>query len=495
MSCLAKTAEKMLSFSIGKCVFKDSLQFLGKSLSKCVESLAPEHFSLHNAEFAECNSDLQTLLRQKGIMPYDWLDCEEKLDTTELPPHESFFSKLTKTECSLEDYARAQRVWTLARCKTMRDYVLLYMKTDVVLLADVMESFRSTSYEHYGLDAVHYYTLPGFSWDAGLKMTGAVIGCLYEGQPDAHEMLDMLQRGVRGGVSVVSTRYAAANNPYLSGFDSSQQTSYIMNWDANNLYGGAMCEALPCGNYSLERIYEERDAVHEAQIDESRAEQCVDDACSALKFEDGVDAMADTDTADAVDADAAVAVADADADTDYESIGDDVESRGWSECDDVVEDEPIPVVKPVAVKRTTAECLADVLALDNNGERGCFLEVDLHIPLTLHDELNDYPPAPETSLFDPSPIMAQLHTELGLPKSRVPKLIPNLCDKKHYVLHFRALQTYVRLGCVVIKIHQVLWFRQVKLRSNSVFSNNHQFRYIYPTPRHERTVDSPPSQA
>jgi hypothetical protein len=88
--------------------------------------------------------------------------------------------------------------------------------------------------------------------------------------------------------------------------------------------------------------------------------------------------------------------------------------------------------------------------------------VDLHIPPALHDELNDYPPAPETTLFDPSPIMAQLHSELGLPKSRVPKLIPNLRDKKLYVLHFRALQTYVRLGCVVAKIHKVLWFRQTR---------------------------------
>jgi hypothetical protein len=67
-------------------------------------------------------------------------------------------------------------------------------------------------------------------------------------------MLDMLQRGVRGGVSVVSTRYAVANNPLLSGYDDSKPSSYIINLDANNLYGGAMCDALPEGDYSLELV-------------------------------------------------------------------------------------------------------------------------------------------------------------------------------------------------------------------------------------------------
>ena len=96
-------------------------------------------------------------------------------------------------------------------------------------------------------------------------------------------------------------------------------------------------------------------------------------------------------------------------------------------------------------------CLSEILALEPNGERGCFVEVDLVIPLEKHDALNDYPPAPEPALFEPSPLMAALHAELGLSKAREPKLIPNLRDKIKYVVHFRALQKYAQLGCVVLE--------------------------------------------
>ena len=111
-------------------------------------------------------------------------------------------------------------------------------------------------------------------------------------------------------------------------------------------------------------------------------------------------------------------------------------------------------------RRSTAACLSEILQLAANGARGCFAEVDLAIPLEKHDELNDYPPAPEHTLFEPSPLMAGLHAELGLSSARLPKLIPNLRDKTKYVVHFRALQKYVELGCVVTRVHKILWFRQ-----------------------------------
>ena len=457
MTCLAKTAERMVSFSIGRCVFKDSMQFLSSSLAKCVESLAPSQFRVHDSEFAGVDAALRALLRQKGVMPYDWLDSFEKLDVAALPPQAAFHSQLTETECSDEDYARAQRVWALARCASMRDYVSLYMKTDVVLLADVFESFRDVSFGHYGLDAAHYFTLPGFSWDAGLKMTGAVIGCIHDGQEDAHEMLDMLQRGVRGGVSVVSTRHAVANNPYLSGYDKAKPTSYIMNWDANNLYGGAMCEALPRGEYALERIV---DAPASPQTDAVAMDETP--VPLLIPVTDGAVNGVTADAANCDDEDAAVVADDAaDDDNDDEEGDDDDASRGWSECDDEVDDgSALPIAVPRLFKRTTAECLAEVLLLEPNGERGCFLEVDLDIPRNLHDELNDYPPAPESALFAPSPLMATLHADLKLPASREPKLIPNLASKSRYVVHFRALHTYVKLGCVVTRVHKVLWFAQ-----------------------------------
>ena len=46
------------------------------------------------------------------------------------------------------------------------DYHDLYLKSDVLLLADVFENFRKTCLKHYNLDPAHYYTSPGLAWDA-----------------------------------------------------------------------------------------------------------------------------------------------------------------------------------------------------------------------------------------------------------------------------------------------------------------------------------------
>ena len=53
----------------------------------------------------------------------------------------------------------------------MADYHHIYLKYDVLLLADFFEKVRTSCLAHYSLDAVHYYTAPGLAWDAALKMT------------------------------------------------------------------------------------------------------------------------------------------------------------------------------------------------------------------------------------------------------------------------------------------------------------------------------------
>ena len=127
----------------------------------------------------------------------------------------------------------------------MGEYHDLYLRTDVVLLANVFKSFRRVCLENYGLNPSHFYTAPGLAWKACLKKTGIRLELLLD--PD---MLLMFERGIRGGITKSVHRWAAANNPYMgSEYDKSKPTKYLQYLDANNLYGWAMSQPLPTGGF------------------------------------------------------------------------------------------------------------------------------------------------------------------------------------------------------------------------------------------------------
>ncbi len=67
------------------------------------------------------------------------------------------------------------QVWKSFNCKTLEEYLLLYLKTDVLLLGCVFEAFRETALQQYGLDPAHFVSGPHLSFDAMLKFTGAQI--------------------------------------------------------------------------------------------------------------------------------------------------------------------------------------------------------------------------------------------------------------------------------------------------------------------------------
>ena len=180
------------------------------------------------------------LVRRKGVYPYDYMDCFERLDETCLPPIECFYSKLNDEGIEQDDYVHAQNVWKEFQMKTMRDYHDLYLKTDVLLLADVFEEFRNICLENYGLDPAWYYTTPALAWDACLKTTQVRLELLHD-----QDMLLMIERCIRGGVSMISTRYGKANHKFMQEYDPSQLSKYIAYLDANNLYGWAMSKKLP----------------------------------------------------------------------------------------------------------------------------------------------------------------------------------------------------------------------------------------------------------
>ena len=89
------------------------------------------------------------------------------------------------------------------------------------MLCDVFEKFISVCLKDYDLDPCHYYSSPGLSWDAILKMTGIRL----EKVQNINVHL-FLEKGMRDGISYISKRYSKSSDDIN-----------IMYWNANNLYG------------------------------------------------------------------------------------------------------------------------------------------------------------------------------------------------------------------------------------------------------------------
>ena len=222
--------------------FIDSFKFMASSLSSLTNNLPKNGFKNLEREYS---GEKLELAKRKGVFPYDWFDSIEKLKETSLPPIEEFFSQLSGEGISQEDYDHAKKVWVVFDCKIFKDYLELYNRIDVLLLADIFENFRDICMKNYEIDPAYYFTAPGLFWDACLKMTGIEL----ELSSDV-DMFLFFKRLVRGGISMISNRHGKANNPYMGNkFKPNKLIRYLMYFDANNLYGFIMCEKFPVGGF------------------------------------------------------------------------------------------------------------------------------------------------------------------------------------------------------------------------------------------------------
>ena len=126
----------------------------------------------------------------------------------------------------------------------MCDYHDHYLKKDVLLLADIFEKFIDTCLTLYGLDCCHYFSSPGLSWDVMLKMTGVK----WEKISDIDKYL-FIEKGLGGGISYISTRYAKANNNYMNYYGYKKPSKFITYLDMNDLYGWGLSGYLPYGGF------------------------------------------------------------------------------------------------------------------------------------------------------------------------------------------------------------------------------------------------------
>ena len=261
MGVIAKNTKDYISFSVsvevGKYIdkngqekpkeidlrFIDSIKFMSSGLDSLVNNLARGNNKFFG--FEDYNESQYKLLIQKGICPYEYMDNWDRFEETTLSRKSSFYSKLNMSGVSDQDYEHACKVWRDFGIRNLGEYHDLYLKTDVILLANIFEAFRKVCLDNYGLDPAHFYTAPGLAWKACLKKTKIRLELSLN--PD---MLFMFERGIRGGITQSVHIWAKANNPYMgSEYDPDKPTRYLQYLDANNLYGWAMSQPLPTGGF------------------------------------------------------------------------------------------------------------------------------------------------------------------------------------------------------------------------------------------------------
>ena len=248
ITVIPENMERYLSMDVGNARYLDSYRFLSQSLDELVQNLKKKGIDnfVHTKRWLQLQGfDAHaSILINKSPYPYEWVTGLDKLEHHGLPPKEDFFNNLKNEAIKVEDYQQACDIFNKLGMSTFKEYHKLYLTLDGLLLADVLTDLRTTSMRDSGLDPAHYFTMPNFSFDDMLKTTKVELELLTD-----PTMYLAIENNIRGGISVISHRYAEANNPYLDDFDDSKPTSYLMYVDAVNLYGWAMMQKLPYGMF------------------------------------------------------------------------------------------------------------------------------------------------------------------------------------------------------------------------------------------------------
>ena len=158
--------------------------------------------------------------RNFSLQLHERCSCFEK---KHLPKKEEFFNDLTCQHITKDEYDFAQKVWNSFSCKRFQDYMEIDLLADCQLLCNVFENFRSNCLQQYSIDPCYYISAPHFTFNAFLRHGSLILKLL----SDINQYLFII-KGIRGGMSMVSKRYALTNNKYVEGYNSSKSSSFIL---------------------------------------------------------------------------------------------------------------------------------------------------------------------------------------------------------------------------------------------------------------------------
>ena len=143
------------------------------------------------------------LLKEKGAYPYGRLESFKKFSEGKLLGKKDFYSSVKDETAgdNGEDQLTCKKIWNEVSMKNMGDYHDHYLKKYVLLLADAFEKFTDTCFKFYKLDPCHYFSSPGLSLDAMLKMTGVKFK-----SSSGIDMFFFIEKGLRGGMFYIAKK-------------------------------------------------------------------------------------------------------------------------------------------------------------------------------------------------------------------------------------------------------------------------------------------------
>ena len=196
-------------------------------MDKLVKNLDVDDFFILKKEFP----DKWQNSNKKVAYPYQYFnsidDYQKPVDNLK---KEDFFSKLTNKYLDDEEIERTKEIIKVFNIKNGEELTKLYCKSDVILLADVIEKFIKVSSEKFGIYPLYSVSLLGFTYQCALKFTGIKLQNLQD-----KDLILILEKNIRGGLSgVMADRYVKSN-----------ETKKILHIDATNLYGHSMSQLLP----------------------------------------------------------------------------------------------------------------------------------------------------------------------------------------------------------------------------------------------------------
>ena len=247
INIIPKSMENYVSVQVGCLRFLDSYRFLSSSLQKLITSL-------NDFPYMQNEGLTDDLFKKKLAYPYEKFNLNNLRKATHEPLNltkEDYWSTLNQSYPCEDDIKRTQQLIDTYNITTAQELTELYLKMDVLQLTDVFENFVETSTLMYGINPLYSYSLPGYTWKAGLKLTKIKLDFIKDKQ-----LLLLLENNIRGGISsVMGPRFIESN-----------ENTKLLYIDANNLYGWAMSQYLPTSEfekldfpeeYELEQIVED----------------------------------------------------------------------------------------------------------------------------------------------------------------------------------------------------------------------------------------------